>query len=60
MFLRVTAEEAAALRAQGFDFYDWGVGEARLVVSWNQRAADIAPLAAAIAALGWSDRPNPE
>ena len=51
VFLRVTAEEAAALRAKGFDFYDWGPGEARLVVSWNQRAEDIAPLAEAIAAL---------
>ena len=51
MFLRVTPAEAASLRAKGFDFYDWGSGEARLVVSWNQRAADIAPLADAIAAL---------
>ncbi|WP_394648697.1 threonine aldolase family protein [uncultured Sphingomonas sp.] len=52
VFLRVTAAEAAALRAAGFDFYDWGAGEARLVVSWNQRAEDIRPLADAIAALG--------
>jgi threonine aldolase len=51
VFLRVTAEEAASLRALGFDFYDWGPGEARLVVSWNQRAEDIQPLADAIAAL---------
>jgi threonine aldolase len=51
VFLRVTPAEAASLRARGFDFYDWGPGEARLVVSWNQRAADIAPLADAIAAL---------
>jgi threonine aldolase len=51
VFLRVTADEAAALRSQGFDFYDWGPGEARLVVSWNQRAADIEPLAEAIRAL---------
>ncbi len=52
VFLRVTTDEAASLRAKGFDFYDWGVGEARLVVSWDQRAEDIAPLAAAIAELG--------
>ena len=26
LFLRMTADEAAALRAQGFDFYDWGAG----------------------------------
>jgi threonine aldolase len=51
VFLRITPAEAASLRAKGFDFYDWGPGEARLVVSWNQRAADIAPLADAIAAL---------
>ncbi len=52
VFLRVSATEAAGLRAQGFDFYDWGPGEARLVVSWNQREADIRPLAEAIGALG--------
>jgi threonine aldolase len=51
VFLRVTADEAASLRALGFDFYDWGVGEARLVISWNQAEADIAPLAEAIARL---------
>ena len=51
VFLRVTADETAALRAAGFDFYDWGVGEARLVISWNQSQAEIAPLAQAIAAL---------
>jgi threonine aldolase len=51
VFLKVSAEEAASLRALGFDFYDWGVGEARLVISWNQHAEDIRPLADAIAAL---------
>jgi len=51
VFLLVSPAEAAALRAQGFDFYDWGPGEARLVVSWNQPAEEIAALAAAIAAL---------
>jgi len=51
VFLRVTAEEAARLRALGFDFYDWGPGEARLVVSWDQDEAAIRPLADAIAAL---------
>jgi threonine aldolase len=51
VFLRVTADEAARLRAAGFDFYDWGPGEARLVISWDQRDADIRPLADAIAAL---------
>jgi threonine aldolase len=51
VFLRVTADEAAALRGQGFDFYDWGPGEARLVVSWDQDAAAVRPLADAIRAL---------
>lgn len=51
VFLRVSADEAASLRALGFDFYDWGPGEARLVVSWNQTRDQIAPLADAIAAL---------
>lgn len=51
VFLRVTGEEAAKLRTLGFDFYDWGVGEARLVVSWDQDEAAIRPLADAIAAL---------
>ncbi|HEU4959236.1 MAG TPA: beta-eliminating lyase-related protein [Sphingomonas sp.] len=51
VFLKVSPEEAASLRALGFDFYDWGVGEARLVTSWDQRETDIRPLAEAIAAL---------
>jgi threonine aldolase len=51
VFLRLSAEEAAGLRAKGFDFYDWGVGEARLVISWDQRQDAIRPLADAIAAL---------
>ncbi|GAA0867260.1 low specificity L-threonine aldolase [Sphingopyxis soli] len=51
LFVRISAEEAADLRAQGFDFYDWGDGAIRLVVSWDQDAAAVAPLAAAIAGL---------
>ena len=51
VFLKVTPEEAARLRAAGFDFYDWGVGEARLVTSWNQSEDAIRPLADAIRAL---------
>jgi len=51
LFIRVSPEEAAGLRAQGFDFYDWGPGEARLVVSWDQAPGDIDRLARAIAAL---------
>jgi threonine aldolase len=48
VFLKVTAAEAAALRAQGFDFYDWGVGEARLVTSWDQDMDAVDRLAEAI------------
>jgi threonine aldolase len=51
IFLRLTAAEAAGLRAQGFDFYDWGQGLARLVTSWDQDESAVAELAAAIAAL---------
>ncbi len=51
LFIRLTSDEAATLRAQGFDFYDWGDGAARLVTSWHHRADDVAPLASAIANL---------
>jgi len=48
LFVRMTAGEAAALRAQGFDFYDWAPGEIRLVTSWDQDMAAVERLAAAI------------
>jgi threonine aldolase len=51
VFLRVSPEEAASLRALGFDFYDWAPGEIRLVTSWNHTLAEVRPLAEAIAAL---------
>ncbi|HEX8216210.1 MAG TPA: beta-eliminating lyase-related protein [Allosphingosinicella sp.] len=51
VFIRVTPDEAAKLRAQGFDFYDWGVGEARLVTSWDSDPRAVDALAAAIRAL---------
>ncbi|MBH1999601.1 MAG: low specificity L-threonine aldolase [Sphingomonadaceae bacterium] len=51
LFVRLDAVEAAALRAQGFDFYDWGDGAARLVTNWSQDAASVAPLARALQAL---------
>lgn len=41
----------ARLRGQGFGFYDWGPaasGEARFVVSWDQREADVDALCAAL------------
>jgi threonine aldolase len=51
IFIRLTADEAASLREQGFDFYDWGEGAARLVTSWHHTEKDVTPLAAAITAL---------
>jgi threonine aldolase len=51
IFIRANTEEAAALRSQGFDFYDWGPGEIRLVTSWDQGGEPVERLAAAIAAL---------
>ena len=51
VFLKATPEEAAALRALGFDFYDWAPGEVRLVTSWDQSEAAIRPLADAISRL---------
>ncbi len=51
LFIRASGAEAKSLRAQGFDFYDWGPGEIRLVTSWDQDMAAVDRLAAAIAAL---------
>ncbi|MFN3747400.1 MAG: threonine aldolase family protein [Sphingorhabdus sp.] len=51
IFIHLSAQEAASLRSQGFDFYDWGEGAARLVTSWHHGEADVGPLAKAIALL---------
>lgn len=54
VFARIGVAGAAALRAKGFGFYDWGdagSGEARFVVAWDTPAADIDALAAALFAL---------
>ena len=51
LFVRMSADEAAAIRAQGFDFYDWAPGEVRLVTSWDQDMEAVARLASAISAL---------
>ena len=51
MFLRLGTERRQQLRAQGFEFYDWGPearGEARLVVSWDQPEEDVQALCAAL------------
>jgi threonine aldolase len=51
IFIRASADEAAMLRGQGFDFYDWGPDEIRFVTSWDQGGEPVERLAAAIAAL---------
>ncbi|KUO55056.1 MAG: threonine aldolase [Sphingomonadales bacterium BRH_c42] len=51
IFMRCTAAEREALRAQGFAFYDWGEDAARFVTAWNTRQEDALALAKAIAAL---------
>jgi len=51
LFLKVTDEEAARLRGLGFDFYDWGPGEIRLVTSWDQQGEALDRLASALTAL---------
>lgn len=51
VFLKVTPDEAARLTGMGFDFYEWGPGQIRLVTSWDQQDDDVGALAAAIAKL---------
>ena len=51
IFLKASPEEAETLRSQGFDFYDWGPGEARLVTSWDTDPGHASALADAIRAL---------
>ncbi len=56
VFVILSQAEQAALRAQGFDFYDWNApagapGAARLVTSWSSPANEVAALARALAAL---------
>ncbi|MEO9671349.1 MAG: beta-eliminating lyase-related protein [Marinomonas sp.] len=51
VFAKLNAGERDALRAQGFDFYDWGEEAARFVASWDSAAEDAAALGKAIANL---------
>jgi len=51
VFLAVSPAERAALRAQGFSFYDWGDAAARLVTAWNSDSRHVAALARTISAL---------
>jgi threonine aldolase len=51
LFLNLGAAGKAALRAQGFGFYDWGPAEgpeARFVISWDQTQASVDALCAAL------------
>jgi threonine aldolase len=51
VFLRLGSERRQQLRAQGFEFEDWGLGtrgDARLVVSWDQPEEDVQALCAAL------------
>jgi threonine aldolase len=51
VFMRLADAEKNALRAAGFEFYDWGAersGQARFVVSWDQREEDVTALCAAL------------
>ena len=51
LFLKATDEEAARLRAQGADFYEWGAGQIRFVTSWDSDPQAVSQLAEALAAL---------
>ncbi len=56
IFVSLSPAEAAALRGQGFDFYDWPApdghpGAARLVTAWNSDPGHVGALAHAVAAL---------
>jgi threonine aldolase len=52
VFMRLGDEAKSALRAAGFEFYDWGAersGQARFVVSWDQPEEHVSALCAALA-----------
>jgi len=51
VFIGLGVPRRAALRAAGFEFYDWGAesaGEARFVVSWDQPEENVAALCTAL------------
>src|SRR5438105_2752933 len=54
VFVALGVQRRQALRAAGFEFYDWGAegaGAARFVVSWDQPDADVPALCAALGRL---------
>jgi threonine aldolase len=51
LFLQLGDQGKARLRAQGFEFYDWGAqasGQARFVVAWDQDASTVSALCTAL------------
>ncbi|TLY98077.1 MAG: low specificity L-threonine aldolase [Gammaproteobacteria bacterium] len=51
VFVGLGAERRRALRAAGFEFYDWGpesAGDARFVASWDQPEGDVPALCEAL------------
>ena len=51
LFVTLSEAEREALRAQGFEFYDWGANAARFVTAWNTAEGDAAALGKAIGSL---------
>lgn len=51
IFLKLDAAERAALRAQGFQFYDWDDAVVRMVTAWDTPQEHAVALGKAIAAL---------
>ncbi len=54
VFVKLGVERRQALRATGFEFYDWGTAgaaEARFVVAWDQPDEDVPALCAALGRL---------
>ncbi|HEY4747847.1 MAG TPA: beta-eliminating lyase-related protein [Steroidobacteraceae bacterium] len=54
VFVKLGVQRRQALRAAGFEFYDWGAesaGDARFVVSWDQPDGDAPALCAALGRL---------
>ncbi|RIV81771.1 low specificity L-threonine aldolase [Aurantiacibacter xanthus] len=51
LFVRLSPEERAALRAEGFAFYDWDDAHARIVAAWDTRPEHAQALGRAIARL---------
>ncbi len=51
LFVQLAPSERDSLRAQGFEFYDWGASAARFVTAWNTRDEDARALGKAIGSL---------